>query len=109
MPDQVPAGKQRLRGGADPIALGHAIRRGFGGRCELGVVQPQPQSLGALEIRDEAGFGEAHGSGVRYGWELDWAMRRGDPRADSNGFKHTAAVAHRVIPHGATLGNPQST
>jgi hypothetical protein len=36
-------------------------------------------------------------------------MRRDDPRADLNGFKHTAPVAHRVIPHGATLGNPQSS
>ncbi|MBK9677152.1 MAG: hypothetical protein IPO82_18645 [Betaproteobacteria bacterium] len=83
VPDEVPAREQRLRSGADAVALGHPIRRGFRRCGELRTVLLQPQPLGTLQPGDEAGFGQAHGGLVPMWTRALWPIALAHPRADS--------------------------
>ena len=63
--DEAPFREEALRGRANEITLRHPVFDGFTSLRKLPPERLQPQSLGALLVRDELGFGEAHRSHCR--------------------------------------------
>ena len=58
--DQAAFGKQPLRGRPDHVPLRHPVQDGLALLCEFAPIGLQPQALGALLVRDQAGLRKSH-------------------------------------------------